>query len=403
MALYAILLKSYNSYSIEMTLKYFISGAIITIFLLISVLFYFIEYFNFSHLISNYVTLYNYNILDLNYNFIIFSKIQKYFYITILTALIFKLGAFPFHFYLLELYESLCVQKSMFSYTILLKVIVFFTLVRIISNFWFLNDILLNLFTYSGLGSLIISSVSSIKQLRLRKVFAYSYLNSIGLVLLSLAYSNSENFGTISVAISKYYFFSYILAWFCIWNVLVYFYKFSENSKRIFLKLNYVADLSCSLPKYTRGVTLSLLASILSLAGLPPFIGFFTKALIFFSLSSSKLGIFLLILSLFTTPLMAFTYLRLIISLLSSYSMSVSDKTFKQDVLSIVIPHDSAFFIPWSSNAYLYNTYSVQLDYNVLLLKNTEFLRKKYVISTLFNYNSCAILLLVSPIFFILF
>lgn len=212
MALYAILLKSYNSYSIEMTLKYFISGAIITIFLLISVLFYFIEYFNFSHLISNYVTLYNYNILDLNYNFIIFSKIQKYFYITILTALIFKLGAFPFHFYLLELYESLCVQKSMFSYTILLKVIVFFTLVRIISNFWFLNDILLNLFTYSGLGSLIISSVSSIKQLRLRKVFAYSYLNSIGLVLLSLAYSNSENFGTISVAISKYYFFSYILA-----------------------------------------------------------------------------------------------------------------------------------------------------------------------------------------------
>jgi NADH:ubiquinone oxidoreductase subunit 2 (subunit N) len=45
MALYAILLKSYNSYSVEMTLKYFISGAIITIFLLISILFYFIEFF----------------------------------------------------------------------------------------------------------------------------------------------------------------------------------------------------------------------------------------------------------------------------------------------------------------------------------------------------------------------
>lgn len=145
MALYAILLKSYNSYSVEMTLKYFISGAIVTIFLLISILFYYIEFFNFSHVISNYITFYSYggsNCSTSNYlkdvqapAIATFSKIQKYFYITLLTSIIFKLGSFPFHFYLIEIYESLCIRKSMFMYTIFLKVIMFFTLIRIIINF----------------------------------------------------------------------------------------------------------------------------------------------------------------------------------------------------------------------------------------------------------------------------
>lgn len=68
--------------------------------------------------------------------------------------------------------------------------------------------------SYSGIGSLLVSSFSSIKQLRLRKIFAYSYLNAIGLVLITLAYCNCENLGMVAISISKYYFFSYIITWF---------------------------------------------------------------------------------------------------------------------------------------------------------------------------------------------
>lgn len=167
-SLYGILLKSFNSYNKEITLKYFISGSIMTMFLLFSVLIYFLDYFTLSINTSSYIYLFTENLqMDVIVNDV--STLQKVFYSILLSALLFKLGAFPFHFYLADMYQSLNERETMFVYTISLKLAIFITMLKLLSSFWYLNYAVIDLFICSGFGSMLISSFSILKQYKLSK------------------------------------------------------------------------------------------------------------------------------------------------------------------------------------------------------------------------------------------
>jgi len=135
-SLYGILLRGFNSYNIEIILKYFLSGAIITATLLLSISFFYLEFFTFNIDNASYVFLNNDSSLIGGADLVRISNLQKLFFLLIVSVFLFKLGAFPFHFYLGDIYEALDFKKTMFLYTIPLKLIVFFTLLKFLTNFW---------------------------------------------------------------------------------------------------------------------------------------------------------------------------------------------------------------------------------------------------------------------------
>jgi formate hydrogenlyase subunit 3/multisubunit Na+/H+ antiporter MnhD subunit len=132
--LYGILLKSYNTYNKEITVKYFVSGSIITIFILFAILLYFMDYFTFNIDSASYLFLNNDN-LSFTLESVNISKLQKIYYSVLISAFLFKLGSFPFHFYIADMYMSIKYMHTMLLYTIVLKIVMFFTLIKYLSCF----------------------------------------------------------------------------------------------------------------------------------------------------------------------------------------------------------------------------------------------------------------------------
>lgn len=343
-SLYGILLKGFNSYNIEVTLKYFISGAILTIFLLFGMLIFFLEFFSFNMDTASYLFLNNDSLYQ---NFKILGKVselQKTFYFIIISVFLFKLGAFPFHFYLGDIYEALDLKKTMFLYTVPLKLVIFLTMLKFLLNFWYLGHLCFDLLVCSGLGSLFVSSISAIKQYKLKKFWGYSYLNSIGFVLVSTASGIGSEFGEVSFFTAKFYFFTYLLTWCGIFDILISFEaKYRKKVKELF----YLADLLFLKKQIVYGkksnkkikdlgfqtlnaYQVSFFIFITSFMGLPPTLGFFAKTLVYIDLIETKNTAMLLVAILFLTPIMAYAYLKLVIYVVypvNSFDLKVGKST----------------------------------------------------------------------------
>lgn len=329
-SLYGILLAGRwaNNSVTEMTVKYFTVGAMLTVFFLFTMTLYAINYLSFNIDTLSFVFLKN---LTENYIFYL-NLTQKIFYTTLISLFLFKLGAFPFHFYLNDIYSGLDLHRNMQIYTITLKTLILIAMFNIILQFWFLIEIFYPLLIISAIGSLYISAFSAISQFNFKRFLAFSYLNAIGFVLLGLITGLSYGFGAITFFSAKVYFLSYIVAWGLILLIMrtdglvlginklkqnegIYYISdlatisiFSNNSKYFFKNIitNFLKKLKI----------ISLVIAFASLMGLPPTIGFFGKTIVYLSLIGSPTGILLLIFSLILTPIMALSYLRILINLL---------------------------------------------------------------------------------------
>lgn len=366
-SLYGVLLKSFNSYNIEITLKYFVSGSIITIFVLFAMLLYFIDYFTFNFENLSYLQITN-SFEYSNTNITYVSKYQKIYYISIITAILFKLGAFPFHFYISEMYESLNLKKAMPLYSISLKISIFLTLLKLLSNFWFLNHIIQDLLLCSGLGSIFISSVAMVKQYKIKKFLAYSYLNTTGYSLICLASSSlSEIGGDISFYCAKVYFFSYLLCWAAFLDILI---KFKYKKRNRLSELYYISDLiyfnKKNLNSGLFGVKYYIICLTASLAGLPPLLGFFAKSILFFEIVSNNFSTAVFLFLLILTPLSSYGYLKIMLS---------------------VIIRDT------KKTKYVKKFYAKKYKKNTIV-----YFKKKYIFWK-FNYKNLTKILMISPIF----
>lgn len=325
-SLYGILLKSFNSFNKEITLKYFISGSIVTMFLLFSFLLYFFDFFSLSFSSASYIFFSTENLDNSDCAFFYVSSQQRVFYAILVCSLLFKLGSFPFHFYLADMYQALNERETMFVYTIALKISIFFTLLKILVSFWYLNQTIVDLLICSGFSSMFVSSFSILKQYKLSKFWAYSYLNSIGFTLLAISSGISCDLGELSFYSAKAYFFTYLITWFGIVDFMSTFTLKTIGTSGT-KKLYYISDLlyldSLGVKKsqnsFFGGYNLSanpsfhLVTMLVSLFGLPPALGFFSKALVYLDLASNPNTIFVLMFVVLLTPLISFGYLKLIV------------------------------------------------------------------------------------------
>lgn len=259
-------IKRYSNLSIEAALKYFILGSFSSGILLfgISFIYGFIGTLNFNE-ISVIISFYD--ISDSLEMPIIFSLL----FITL--GVLFKLGVVPFHFWLPDVYEgSPTVVTAMFS--ILTK---FSFLVLFIKLYFFvflkLSIVFNNFFLLLSLFSIIIGSVMSLYQVKIKRLLAYSGITHMGYILLSLALFSLQGLQAFLI-----YFLIYIMLSANIFAVILAFRHYIN-----FNKIRNIVEFAAVLkPNFFLVIVFAF--TLLSFAGVPPLAGFFGKFLVFYSL-----------------------------------------------------------------------------------------------------------------------
>nr|YP_010837722.1 NADH dehydrogenase subunit 2 [Poecilimon cretensis]WGF19457.1 NADH dehydrogenase subunit 2 [Poecilimon cretensis] len=242
-----------NTLSTEASLKYFLVQALASSILLFSVIL--------VHL-SDMTLLLN----------------QDLFLTLISSSLLLKMGAAPFHFWFPGTMEGLSWMNCLILMT--WQKIAPFILISYV--------IVMNTFTSLVIiGSIIIGSLGGLNQTSLRKLMAYSSINHLGWMMAAL--TTGENLW---------------LSYFSIYVFLSTSIIFLFHSFQLFhINQNFLINLNPPLK-------FCLFSLLLSLGGLPPFMGFLPKWLIIQALAEVNY-LFLITIMVVTTLLTLFFYLRL--------------------------------------------------------------------------------------------
>nr|YP_009240886.1 NADH dehydrogenase subunit 2 [Simulium aureohirtum]AKN23373.1 NADH dehydrogenase subunit 2 [Simulium aureohirtum] len=251
-----LMIDTNNLLSTEASLKYFLTQALASaIFLFSSILFILqLNVFSMMSMNSNFITL------------------------IILSSLLLKSGAAPFHFWFPGVMEGLNWWNNLILMT--WQKIAPLMLTSYCLNFNFIINIIIL--------SIMIGSLGGLNQTSLRKLMAFSSINHLGWMLAAMIYS--EN-------LWLSYFFIYTYLSFTIIFIFNLFNFFHLNQMFSFYNQNPL-------------VKFSLFISLLSLGGLPPFLGFLPKWMVIQSISNLN-AIFLLIVMVSFTLITLYFYMRI--------------------------------------------------------------------------------------------
>jgi NADH-quinone oxidoreductase subunit N len=149
---------------------------------------------------------------------------------------------------------------------------------------------------FSGFISVLVGAIASIFQKKIKRLFAYSTISHTGFILLGTFGLSSLGFKSIF-----FYLLIYILMNISIFSILL-------GNKHAILK--YIINWSYF---FSRNIALSIVFSfiLLSMAGIPPLAGFFSKLLIIISVIQQGYVIFSFFLVIFTC-IGCYYYIRLL-------------------------------------------------------------------------------------------
>jgi NADH-quinone oxidoreductase subunit N len=325
-----------SSFSAEAGLKYFIFGSFISGILL----------FGCSLLYLALGTLHFQSIGLLMYMPItgVFSNLNYLIFIgvfLIVCTFLFKLSVFPFHFWAPDVYEG-----SPLSTAIVLSLLPKISLVCFFIKFLllfntdceFIKIILLS----SGTCSIAWGTFFAIQQKRLKKLFVYSSIAQVGFIVIALSLGSLNGF------ISTYFFLLiYLITSLAQWSLISILYFFQSNIysfSAIPLKALFFSNLSgwfIKAPVWT----LILIILVFSIAGIPPFSGFWSKFFILNGLTDEKL-IVLPFVIVFISSISVFYYVRIVkISVFEKFfyfkgreqSIFLSSFSFTENIITLTL------------------------------------------------------------------
>nr|QRV62589.1 NADH dehydrogenase subunit 2 [Nebrioporus millingeni] len=205
----------------------------------------------------------------------LFNKIM---FMIMNSTLLMKLGAAPFHFWLPEIMEGMNWMNSFILLT-WQKIAPMIILSYTIKNNVFILMIILT--------STFIGSIGGLNQISMRKIMAYSSINHIGWMLSTLL---------INEMMWLIYFLIYSFMLMSIIMILNKFNIFLLKQMFMMMNKNYI-------------IKFFLTMNLLSLGGLPPFMGFFPKWIIIQNLSNNNF--FIVMFMIMMTLITLFFYLRI--------------------------------------------------------------------------------------------
>jgi NADH-quinone oxidoreductase subunit N len=216
----------------------------------------------------------------------------------IIVGLAFKISAVPFHMWAPDVYQGSPTSVTLF-FTMVPKIAALTVFIRFLYvPFLNLIDQWQMIIVFLSIASMLFGAIAAIGQTNIKRLIAYSSIGHIGYTLAGLATGTNEGIQSSIVYISIYIIMN--LALFSCLLMLKRNNKYYED----------IEDLS-GLSKNHPLLSLSLLAILFSLAGIPPLAGFFAKFYIFKAVIEQSMY-FLAVVGLLSTVVAAFYYLRII-------------------------------------------------------------------------------------------
>jgi proton-translocating NADH-quinone oxidoreductase chain N len=286
--------KKNSSFSTEAGLKYFILGAFASGLLLFgsSMIYGFTGTTNFEELAKIFTGVHT--TLNLVSSGILVGIVF------IASGLLFKLTAVPFHMWAPDVYEGSPTSVTAF-FAIVPKISLLALFLRLyLYSFYDLIEHWQQIIIFCAIGSMIIGSFVAIQQQKIKRLLAYSSIGHIGYMLVGLATGTIEGIQGLLI-----YIIIYMIMSINIWSVVLITEKYNNGSRA-----KYLTDLR-SLSIINPLLAFTIVATMFSMAGIPPLAGFCAKLYVFFAAMESSMYL-VAIVGVLTSVISSFYYIRLI-------------------------------------------------------------------------------------------
>jgi NADH-quinone oxidoreductase subunit N len=228
--------------------------------------------------------------------------------VLIVAGLCFKLSVFPFHAWAPDVYQGAPTSVTAFMATGV-KLVLFTVFLRMAMGhfFWGHGKLALVLQILAG-ATMLIGNLSALLQENVKRIFAYSSVAHAGYMMVGIiAASNSA--APDAAASVLFYVLTY-----CAMNLGVFaVISVIEREERGHLHISDYAGLGFRYPFL--GIALTIL--VLSMAGMPPTVGFLSKFYVF-SAAVGEGYLWLVLWGVFNSLLSAYYYLRIVVNLYMS-------------------------------------------------------------------------------------
>jgi len=227
----------------------------------------------------------------------------------IIAGLGFKLGAVPFHMWVPDVYQGAPTAVTLIiggapkfaAFAIVIRILV--EGLMPLSIHW--QEMLMVL----SVASLLVGNLAAIMQSNLKRMLAYSTISQMGFVLLAMVAGNvggDVKFAADAYGASMFYVTTYVLTTLASFGIIMLLSRAGFESEEI----SDLAGLNQRSPLYAGVMTICML----SLAGIPPLVGFFAKLTVLEALLRTGLTshLWLAIFAVMMSLIAAFYYIRVI-------------------------------------------------------------------------------------------
>jgi NADH-quinone oxidoreductase subunit N len=277
--------------AVEAALKYFVLGAIASGLLLygMSMIYGITGALDIAQIatFATSATLVSEQVLILNFGLVF-----------LVIGIAFKLGAVPFHMWVPDVYQGAPTSVTMFLSTVP-KIAAAAMLIRLmIDGLGAMQAYWSDLFMVLAILSIALGSLVALMQSNIKRLLAYSTISHIGFILLGFATGVIEGYGA-----AAFYVLAYILMSLAAFGSIIALNKQGFEAEQ-------VSDFR-GLSKHSPWFALIMLVVMLSMAGVPPFIGFFSKLFILQQVVSAGY-VYLAIIAVVFAVISAYYYLQII-------------------------------------------------------------------------------------------
>jgi NADH-quinone oxidoreductase subunit N len=220
----------------------------------------------------------------------------------VLVGFIFKIGAFPFHQWVPDVYEGAPMPVTAFM-SVGVKAAAFAILLRVIfEGFSEIQLSIMPVLWIVAVFTMIVGNIAAIAQKSIKRMLAYSSIAHAGYALVGVVAA----YGGDKLAVSSviYYLFAYMLMNLGAFGVLAYLSKDGKECETF----DDIAGLWRKRPY----LALALGVFMFSLAGIPPTIGFFAKYRVFLSAVQADFY-WLAVIGILSSVISAYYYLRVLV------------------------------------------------------------------------------------------
>lgn len=214
------------------------------------------------------------------------------------TALFFKLGAFPFHMWLCDVYDGSIINVTAFFSSVPKIILLGFFIKTTFICFSGELDFLRVMLLISGLGSICFASITALYQKRIKRLMAYSTVSHTGFLFLGMSCATID-----SVKACAIYIVLYVLMTLALFSLL--FLSGMRNDSQKYL-INWT-----SLFERNFAAALAFALILCSVAGIPPLAGFYSKLCIMLCLLEKNMVYATIIITIFSS-IACFYYIKLI-------------------------------------------------------------------------------------------